>query len=352
MKLADARPDLVWGVVGPWGHHYPDHAEPGPAIGFQRLALEWWDHWLKSDTPPEPDWPRLRVWLREFDPPADTLPARSGHWIESGPPSQQSEFQTIELNQLDGTPNAFQWLIPADPTIGQWSGDTGYFGRSVGLPLDQTYDDAGSLVFESRPLCEDLILFGSAELVLNGILPDAGGQIAVRLNDLDTTGSVARKCYGTRNLVLDDALDMRPQANSSGPFTVTIPLHTTAYRVRKGHRIRVALSSALWPLVHGHVLSAGIEITGGVLRLPTLRDTPKTLSTPLPEQEDFPKEKTFRVSSDPGLRRWREASPERIEIGWHQPKTKTSFLPTKTSFGYETQMAHELVLCDPVSQVT
>ena len=32
MSLVDARPDLVRGVVGPWGHHYPDQGHPGPAI--------------------------------------------------------------------------------------------------------------------------------------------------------------------------------------------------------------------------------------------------------------------------------------------------------------------------------
>ena len=48
MSLVGARPDLVWGVVGPWGHHYPDQGHPGPAIGFQQLALGWWDHWLRQ----------------------------------------------------------------------------------------------------------------------------------------------------------------------------------------------------------------------------------------------------------------------------------------------------------------
>lgn len=54
LSLAEARPDLVWGVVGPWGDHYPDHGHPGPAVGFQDLALEWWDHWLKGP-PRAPD---------------------------------------------------------------------------------------------------------------------------------------------------------------------------------------------------------------------------------------------------------------------------------------------------------
>ncbi|MEM1303009.1 MAG: CocE/NonD family hydrolase, partial [Pseudomonadota bacterium] len=82
MTLVDASPDKVWGIVGPWGHHYPDKGHPGPAMGFQHVALEWWDHWLKNEVIEPPEWPRLRVWLREFDPPKDALENRNGSWVQ------------------------------------------------------------------------------------------------------------------------------------------------------------------------------------------------------------------------------------------------------------------------------
>lgn len=47
-----------WGVLGPWGHHYPDQGHPGPGIGYQDLMLEWWHHWLMEDRPEQPGWPR------------------------------------------------------------------------------------------------------------------------------------------------------------------------------------------------------------------------------------------------------------------------------------------------------
>jgi predicted acyl esterase len=100
MSLVDARPDLVWGLVGPWGHHYPDAGHPGPAVDFQRIALEWWDHWLKRDGNGALDWPRLRLWLREFDPPANALDHRRGSWIEAGPPSRESAPRLFHL--VDG----------------------------------------------------------------------------------------------------------------------------------------------------------------------------------------------------------------------------------------------------------
>ena len=38
------------GVVGPGAHVYPNDGQPGPAIGFLREALRWWDRWL-GDVP-------------------------------------------------------------------------------------------------------------------------------------------------------------------------------------------------------------------------------------------------------------------------------------------------------------
>ena len=36
------------GIVGPWGHKYPEFGVPGPAIGFLQECKRWWDRWLKG----------------------------------------------------------------------------------------------------------------------------------------------------------------------------------------------------------------------------------------------------------------------------------------------------------------
>ena len=342
MTLVDARPDLVWGLVGPWGHHYPDHGAPGPAIGFQRLALDWWDHWLKPERPEAPAWPRLRLWLREFDPPGDSLDVRQGRWIESGPGSEEVEARIEALAGMTRTPGSAPWHLPMDPATGLTAGDSGYFGRSGGLPLDQSEDDARSLVFETAPLSEDIVLLGAVELRLNGHSSDGGGQVVARLNDVEPGGQVARISYGLRNLALDENLDEAETPDSAGPFSINLRLHTTAYRVRKGHRVRLALSSALWPLIHRQRQSGSIQITDGSLTLPVMKHEARDLKTDLPGPEDLPRQKTHSVLSAPALKRWRRSSAERLEIGWHQPETKTAFHETDSVFGYETTMTHFL----------
>ena len=38
MNCLNRDPESCWGIVGPWGHHYPDQASPGPGTSFQHVA--------------------------------------------------------------------------------------------------------------------------------------------------------------------------------------------------------------------------------------------------------------------------------------------------------------------------
>ncbi len=352
MSLADRRPDLVWGVVGPWGHHYPDHGAPGPATGFQALALEWWDHWVKSDTPETPNWPRLRTWMREFDVPGDTLHERSGGWVQSGPVREETVVQAINLSTLETKENPAPWSVPVDPTVGQHAGDTGYFGRAGGLPLDQNADDSRSLVFETAPLTEDLVIYGSVFLRLSGDTCDQPGQIIARLNDVNTDGTAARISYGIRNLSLDENLDRVPVKTVGGKFTADIKLHSTAYRVRKGHRLRLALSLSYWPLVHTATRSKGVLLDTGTLFIPGMKKEPASLEDPLPPVQDLPAKKTHQTRAPGELERWKEVRGDLIEMGWRQPLLTTAYAQNDTIFSYESSTVHSLDISNSVSHQT
>jgi len=338
MTLVDARPDLVWGVVGPWGHHYPDHAAPGPGVGFQRLALDWWDHHLRAEPETEFKAPRLRVWQRTFDAPADSIERRAGRWIESGPPAAETDKITWTLQDMASTQGP--WSIPDDPNIGTTSGDTGYFGRAGGLPLDQSPDDARSVVFESDPLPTDLALYGALRLAIKGRVAQGAAKVVVRVSDVAPDGTACRITYGVRNLALDDSLDHPRAEVQSGLFDVSIPLHSTAYKLQKGHRLRIAISTALWPLIWSSA-SGAVEIEAGELFLPELRRGDHSLSAALPPTEDLPAVKSHDVLAAPALKRWSENSETRSEIGWHQPKTAVAYRQIGTVFAYETRMVHQ-----------
>lgn len=352
MALANARPDLVWGVVGPWGHHYPDRGAPGPAIGFQQMALDWWDHWLGTKEPQQPKWPHLRVWLREFEKPQDTLTQRKGRWIESGPPQKETDTTDLTFGEHLLGPEKDGWLVPSDPGVGMTSGDTGYFGRAGGLPLDQQEDDDLSLVFETAPFDEDIVIYGASTLTLKGHTDTGDGHIAARLNDVSATGEVLRITHGVRNLALDKHLDRPAGSGRPGAFTVDMALHSTAYLVRKGHRLRLAISQAMWPLVLSEASAGEIALHAGTLILPHLAATPSPLTVPFLPALDLPVEKSHRTLENPPLQRWRSQDATAKVVGWHQPYTAEHYDETGTTFAFETRMEHRLETAEVPVQVT
>ena len=53
------------GLIGPWGHAWPEFGSPGPAIGFLQECVRWWDHWLKGVDNGIMDEPMLRAWVQD-----------------------------------------------------------------------------------------------------------------------------------------------------------------------------------------------------------------------------------------------------------------------------------------------
>ncbi|MCB1422313.1 MAG: CocE/NonD family hydrolase [Nitratireductor sp.] len=352
MSLVSARPDLVWGVVGPWGHHYPDHGHPGPAIGFQQLALEWWEYWLKPEGK-MPDWPRLRVWLAEFDSPSDVIETRNGQWIESGPAESCTEqrvwhFADGSLTQSESS--AVQgWSVPSDLRVGRASGDTGYFGRYGGLQLDQQHDDALALTVETAPLEEDVVLYGAARARLRVTAGSPLHQLSVRLNDVSPDGTSARVSLTVRNLALNDELDAPSELSCEEARRMDLQFHTKAYRFRKGHRIRLSIASSYWPIVWPSPTLGELHIAGGSLILPVYRGKPKDMERRFPPVLDLPATKTHRMLQNPALHRFQEEDNGELVSGWTQPFTELHFAETQTAYGFETRAEHRIARGDPNS---
>ena len=79
------------GLIGPWGHDWPDEAKPGPQIGFlPDVCLRWWDRYLrpeKAATTPTAadddgdDEPALRAYIMDSLPPAPMVELWPGRWV-------------------------------------------------------------------------------------------------------------------------------------------------------------------------------------------------------------------------------------------------------------------------------
>ena len=238
------------------------------------------------------------------------------------------------------------WVVPAHLRVGEASGDTGYFGRFGGLPLDQRDDDARSLTFETGPLENDLVLCGSTVCRLR-ISPEANaGQMVIRLCDVAPDGTSARIAWAVRNLACSDNLELESE---NGREQIAFALHSTAYRLRQGHRLRVSISRSYWPLVWPSALDRSLKILAGQVELPLLNGPHKALQSDLPPARDLPERKTHEVRAAPQIRRWQDSSADVYSQGWHQHPVTVHLAETETTFSFETSAEYRIVASDPTS---
>lgn len=357
MSMVNGRPDLVWGIVGPWSHHYPDVGHPGPAMDYQKVALEWWDHWLKGSGEAPLEWPKLRVWMREFDPPVDALDLRNGHWVESNAGEESTLRLRLSLADgrlTDAEPAGHERgeaAIPHDLRVGQQSGDTGYFGRYGGLPLEQSADDAHSLIYETTALSEDVVLLGAAELIFRVTSSTPIAQLSLRINDVSPDGTVCRVVMAMRNLALDDMLDEK-SGDTSGDQQVRACFPTNAYRFRAGHKIRLSLAASYWPLVWPAPAASDLRLQekGATLALPLFGGNLDGSRCSLPLPVSPPDTSHYTSLAAGQLQRTTETLADGTVIAsWRQPLVRTRHHDTNSTFGFETRATCEVRGNDPLS---
>lgn len=221
------------GLIGPWAHDYPHEGEPGPAIGFLQECLRWWRRWLEDADDGIMDEPRLRIWMPDDSGALRGVRERPGRWVaEERWPSPRIAPRRVELApREDEAPE-----VRSPETTGLAGGAWCPFDPDE-LPREQGSDDAGSLVLDSEALAERLEFLGEpvAELELSADRP--GGLLAVRLCDVAPGGSSARVTYGLLDL-----------GAATGRRRVRLPLEAVAHCFHSGHRARLAVSTAYWPL--------------------------------------------------------------------------------------------------------
>jgi uncharacterized protein len=259
----------VKGILGPWIHKYPHIARPEP-IGFLQEARRWWDRWLKGiDTGVEAD-PALRLYLLDSARPQTWYETRAGRWIaEAAWPSPTIVEETLSLGPGTlGAAAPFATTVASPAHCGLAGGEFCAMHWGPELPGDQRRDDALSACFDTAPLAAARTIVGRPRVTLTLAADRPAAQIAVRLCDLHPDGASTRITYGVLNLAHRDGhTDPRP-LTSGEPVTVTLELDAIAYEAPQGHRLRLAVSTAYWPILWPAPAPVTLTITEGRLDLP------------------------------------------------------------------------------------
>jgi putative CocE/NonD family hydrolase len=258
-------------TVGPWGHLYPHEGLPSPAAGFLQAALAWWDHWLKGEDRGLMQEPPLRFYMMDGVEPRPFHAARPGRWVsESAWPSPTVREGTWAINPegLRARAAPEQALTLASPqTTGLAAGDWGSFAIPGDLPGEQSLDSAGSLEFDLEPLEEPLEILGFARVVLELAADQPNALVAVRLIDVAPDRQATCVARGFLNLTHRDSDESPVPLERGARYRVRIDLTGTAYRFARGHRIRIALSNAYWPIVWPSPAPTTLTVFTGVSEL-------------------------------------------------------------------------------------
>jgi predicted acyl esterase len=100
-------------------------------------------------------------------------------------------------------------------TTGQAAAKWCPYGLVPDQPMDQRMDEGGQLVFDSRPLAQDLDALGFPELELEIAADQPHAFVAATLCEIMPDGGVTRVSYGLLNLTHRDGHE-NPKALTPG----------------------------------------------------------------------------------------------------------------------------------------
>jgi putative CocE/NonD family hydrolase len=248
LNAAGRRPYLT---IGPWFH-----AHPGGLMTGLREGVTWFDAHLKGD----------RRRLRQK--PVRIYVMGAEEWRELDdfpPPARQARYYlhagarlSPDLPETTSAPDHYRY-DPADPTPALGGALLGAQGAGAqdNRPLEARSD---VLCYTTPPLAQDVEVIGPVrlELFAGSTLPYT--DFFGRLCDVAPDGRSTNICDG-----LFRVKPGRGEAGPDGSLRIGIDMGATAHRFRRGHGLRLQVSSGAHPrwsrnLGTGEALASGVRM--------------------------------------------------------------------------------------------
>jgi predicted acyl esterase len=298
----DSIPDMLMqskapikAIVGPWNHSFPNDADFGPRIEWRDQAVRWFDYWLKGrDTGVRND-PRLVIYVQHWHPPDPNLESVPGEWRREDvwpPASAKNTTLFLQSNHTlsDAAARSETHHLKYVPTIGVEAGF--WWGELLSDPRPV---DAFSLVYDSAPLKNEMAILGRPRALLRVSATAAQANWFARLSDVAPDGAVTQITGAGINGAQRESMSEPRNLEPGKVFSLDIKMHLTSWVFPKGHRIRVAISNALWPMVlpTPYAMTTSLELGGSsgsrlVLPVVPVHGTPAPEFSPPEPLEERP----------------------------------------------------------------
>jgi len=198
-----------WGLIGPWGHHYPQEGIPAPAIGFLQECERFLSYALRGESGAMDGVPMLRAWMPESRMPGPDHVAEQGRWVaEPTWPTTRIAPRDWHLGAgvLSDTPAAPAVVQHRSPqSLGETAPEWLSMGIAGEAPRDQREDDGRSLIFDSATLASRIEI-RTVAAGTEVVIAKAGKPVA-RLVPLAPTGRIRKLGALKRQLRVPDDFD-------------------------------------------------------------------------------------------------------------------------------------------------
>jgi predicted acyl esterase len=234
---------------------------------WRREAVRWFDHWLKDIDTGIMEEPRFAVYVRDWHPPGPYLDTAPGRWRwEEGWPIPRiknrvwhlRDSHTLGAPEREGRTHSLRYSPGTGIEAGgpvMWWGDAAH---------DQRGTDAFSLVYDSAPLAQEMEILGMpyAQLHVSADAPRANWF--VKVSDVAPDGRVTQVAGAGFNGNHRRSARAPELLVPGEAFPLEIELHFTSWVFPKGHRIRVSVSNAQWPMMwpSPHPMTTTLAIGG------------------------------------------------------------------------------------------
>lgn len=273
--------DKAKALIGPWVHKYPHFAWPKPRADFHGEAIAFWNRWLRAEENGIETLAQVRAYILDGPKPAVRRDVDPGFWVSkqrwSAPDSEcfyVDQFGTL----LEGMPTlhapAHEIYLKSPLDTGTSAGEWFTLKPDAELAGDQRSDDAGSLVFQTAPLDEANTYLGRPSITLTLRADAELANLCARIVDVHPDGTATRVSFGVINLAHRDGNEDPQPLIPGQPVEIRLDLDACGYRFGKGHRIRLSLSTAYWPMILPPPVDPGltIDIASLGLAMPLLGD--------------------------------------------------------------------------------
>ncbi|WP_316858683.1 CocE/NonD family hydrolase [uncultured Cohaesibacter sp.] len=272
LKAVEGLGPRAKALMGPWIHKYPHFAWPKPRADFHAEAIAWWNRWLRDEANGAESIPQIRAFILDGAKPAARRERDPGYWVA------KQNWEKPEMRRYSIASNGALVSVPDGGGVGSLylrspldsgvhSGEWFTLKPDAEMAGDQRADDAGALVYQTSPLEEEAVYLGCPELSLDLSCEADWENFVARIVDVHPDGTATRVAYGVLNLAHREG-NAHPMAMPRGKVTtIRMVLDACGYRFAPGHRIRLSLATASWPLILPSPDAPGVTIDTGSVRL-------------------------------------------------------------------------------------